>query len=75
MIGRARRRTTGGWWAAGAVLAAFVVVARTGTVDDIAQAVGFLCSPQASWITGVSMPVDGGHHLRRGPDVSLLLQQ
>ncbi|MEM1434703.1 MAG: SDR family oxidoreductase [Pseudomonadota bacterium] len=50
-------------------------VARTGTVDDIAQAVGFLCSPQASWITGVSMPVDGGHHLRRGPDVSLLLQQ
>ncbi|MEM1449991.1 MAG: hypothetical protein AAF957_05695 [Planctomycetota bacterium] len=38
MIGRARRRTTGGWWAAGAVLAAFVVVARTGTVDAPTQA-------------------------------------
>ncbi|MDP6374311.1 MAG: glucose 1-dehydrogenase [Pseudomonadales bacterium] len=44
-------------------------IRRTGVVDDIANAVGFLCSAQASWITGVNLPVDGGHHLRRGPNV------
>ena len=44
-------------------------LARTGVVDDIANAVGFLCSANASWITGVSLSVDGGHHLRRGPNV------
>ncbi len=42
---------------------------RTGKVDDIAASVAFLCSDEASWITGVSLSVDGGHHLRRGPDV------
>ncbi|MCB1685043.1 MAG: SDR family oxidoreductase [Pseudomonadales bacterium] len=41
---------------------------RTGEVEDIAQAVRFLCGPEASWITGVNLSVDGGHHLRRGPD-------
>jgi NAD(P)-dependent dehydrogenase (short-subunit alcohol dehydrogenase family) len=42
-------------------------LARTGTVEDIAAAVRFLCGPEASWITGVNLSVDGGHHLRRGP--------
>jgi NAD(P)-dependent dehydrogenase (short-subunit alcohol dehydrogenase family) len=41
---------------------------RTGHVDDIAAAVRFLCGPESGWITGVNLPVDGGHHLRRGPD-------
>ena len=41
---------------------------RTGVVADIAQAVRFLCGPESSWITGVNLPVDGGHHLRRGPN-------
>jgi len=41
---------------------------RTGVVDDIARAVRYLCGPESSWITGVSLPVDGGHHLRRGPN-------
>jgi NAD(P)-dependent dehydrogenase (short-subunit alcohol dehydrogenase family) len=41
---------------------------RTGVVDDIAQAVRFLCGPESSWITGVNLSVDGGHHLRRGPN-------
>jgi len=44
-------------------------VARLGQVEDIAHAVRFLCGPEASWVTGVVMPVDGGHHLRRGPDL------
>ncbi len=44
-------------------------IRRTGTVDDIAAAVRFLLGPESSWITGVQLSVDGGHHLRRGPDV------
>lgn len=42
---------------------------RIGAPDDVARAVRFLCGPEASWITGVVLPVDGGHHLRRGPNV------
>jgi NAD(P)-dependent dehydrogenase (short-subunit alcohol dehydrogenase family) len=41
---------------------------RTGVVADIANAVRFLCGPESSWITGVNLSVDGGHHLRRGPN-------
>lgn len=44
-------------------------IRRTGTVEDIASAVRFLLGPESSWITGVHLSVDGGHHLRRGPDV------
>jgi NAD(P)-dependent dehydrogenase (short-subunit alcohol dehydrogenase family) len=46
-------------------------ISRTGTVEDIAAAVRFLCGPEASWITGINLSVDGGHHLRRGPDVEV----
>lgn len=42
---------------------------RVGTVDDIANAVRYLCGPESSWVTGQALGVDGGHHLRRGPDV------
>ena len=42
-------------------------VRRTGRVEDVAAAVRFLCGPEASWITGVLLNVDGGQHLRRGP--------
>jgi NAD(P)-dependent dehydrogenase (short-subunit alcohol dehydrogenase family) len=45
-------------------------IARSGSVDDIGAAVRFLCGPEASWITGVNLSVDGGQHLRRGPDWS-----
>lgn len=33
---------------------------RVGTPDDVAAAVLFLTSDAASWITGVTLPVDGG---------------
>ena len=55
-----------------AVLADYLAqmpVSRTGTVDDVAALVRFLLGPEASWITGQCVGVDGGHHLRRGPDV------
>jgi NAD(P)-dependent dehydrogenase (short-subunit alcohol dehydrogenase family) len=45
---------------------------RAGTVDDVAEAVRFLAGPESSWVTGVSLPIDGGHHLRRGADYSRL---
>lgn len=48
-------------------------VARVGQPDDIGQAVRFLCGPESSWITGVILPVDGGHHLRRGPSLEVML--
>ena len=35
-------------------------VRRTGVPDDIANAIAFLCSDEASFITGVVLPVDGG---------------
>ena len=34
---------------------------RWGTAEEVAQAVIFLCSPAASFITGVILPVDGGY--------------
>ncbi len=48
-------------------------VSRVGIPDDIGQAVRFLCGPESSWITGHVMPVDGGHHLRRGPNLEVML--
>ena len=47
-------------------------VSRVGTVEDIAAAVRFLAGPESSWITGVNLPIDGGHHLRSGADYGLL---
>ena len=33
---------------------------RFGNVDEIANAVAFLCTPAASYINGINLPVDGG---------------
>jgi NAD(P)-dependent dehydrogenase (short-subunit alcohol dehydrogenase family) len=35
---------------------------RAGTVDEVAQVIAFMCSNGASFITGASIPVDGGRH-------------
>ena len=42
---------------------------RLGTVDDIAAGVRYLLGPESSWVTGQVLAIDGGHTLRRGPDI------
>jgi len=37
---------------------------RLGTPEEVANAIGFLVSPAASWITGVNLVVDGGYTKR-----------
>jgi len=44
-------------------------IARVGTADDVAAIVAFLLSDEAAWITGQCVGVDGGHTLRRGPEL------
>jgi 3-oxoacyl-[acyl-carrier protein] reductase len=40
-----------------------VPLGRLGRVDDVAQAVAFLCSPAAGYITGATLHVNGGMHM------------
>lgn len=41
---------------------------RIGSPADVGALAAFLCSPQASWITGQQIACDGGHTLRRAPN-------
>jgi NAD(P)-dependent dehydrogenase (short-subunit alcohol dehydrogenase family) len=47
---------------------------RFGEVEDIAALAGFLVGPESTWLTGQVINVDGGHHLRRGPDFRSVLE-
>ncbi|MFM7127601.1 MAG: SDR family NAD(P)-dependent oxidoreductase [Actinomycetota bacterium] len=42
---------------------------RVGTTEDVGRLVRFLLGPESSWITGTCISIDGGHHLRRGPNI------
>jgi 3alpha(or 20beta)-hydroxysteroid dehydrogenase len=42
-------------------LAAGLPLGRIGEPMDVAQAAVFLASDDASWLTGIDLPVDGGH--------------
>jgi len=53
-------------------LAPLYPLGRVGEPEDVANAIAFLASPEAAWITGITLPVDGGvstgpvHLIRRG---------
>jgi NAD(P)-dependent dehydrogenase (short-subunit alcohol dehydrogenase family) len=40
--------------------ASFYPINRLGTSDDVAAAIAFLCSAEASWISGATLPICGG---------------
>jgi len=46
-------------------------VLRTGESADVAHTVSFLCLPQASFITGVVLPVYGGHSIQLQENIIL----
>lgn len=51
-----------------------IPVGRLGTTDDIAAAVRFLLGPESGWISGQCIGTDGGHTLRRGPNLTPLME-
>lgn len=47
---------------------------RVGAPADVAEAARFLAGPESAWITGEVINVDGGQHLRRGPDYAAVFE-
>jgi NAD(P)-dependent dehydrogenase (short-subunit alcohol dehydrogenase family) len=50
-------------------------ISRIGTPADVAGIVSFLLSDAAGWITGQVIGVDGGHTIRRGPELVEVFRQ
>jgi NAD(P)-dependent dehydrogenase (short-subunit alcohol dehydrogenase family) len=48
---------------------------RSGEPDEIAAAIGFLLSDASSWITGETLDINGGAHLKRYPDLVGLIEK
>jgi len=46
-----------------AAYTALVPVGRIGTVDDVAAAAAFLCAPEAGYVTGQVLHVNGGLYM------------
>jgi NAD(P)-dependent dehydrogenase (short-subunit alcohol dehydrogenase family) len=49
-------------------------MADVGEPEDVAHLARFLVGPESRWITGTAINVDGGHHLRRGPDFTQFVE-
>jgi NAD(P)-dependent dehydrogenase (short-subunit alcohol dehydrogenase family) len=54
---------------------AATLLGRMGRPDEVAAVAVFLASPQASFIAGAIVPVEGGRLLSRNPDPFLIAQQ
>jgi NAD(P)-dependent dehydrogenase (short-subunit alcohol dehydrogenase family) len=50
-------------------------ISRIGEPEDVGRLVAFLLSDEASWITGQLIAVDGGHTIRKGPNLVPLFTQ
>ncbi len=50
-------------------------VSRIGEPKDVGSLVGFLLSDEAGWVTGQVIGVDGGHTIRKGPDLVPMFRQ
>lgn len=53
---------------------ACIPLARLGAPAEVAEAVRFLAGPESAWMTGEIINVDGGQHLRRGPDYAAVFE-
>jgi len=51
------------------IAGAHTPVGRSGTVDEVAEAIAFLASPGASYVSGTTLVVDGGNVVQeyKGP--------
>lgn len=70
--GMTRTEATGQMFDAPEVIGKFIdqiPLGRGGEPADIAAGVRFLAGPESGWVTGQSFAVDGGHELRRNPDL------
>jgi NAD(P)-dependent dehydrogenase (short-subunit alcohol dehydrogenase family) len=69
---------TGGLFTNEALLGRFLAeqpIPTPGQTTNIAGAVRFLAGPESQWVTGQSLTVDGGHTLRKFPDLEGLARQ
>ena len=46
-----------------------LVLGRVGEPEEVGDAVVWLAGSGSSWVTGQNIAVDGGHTLRRAPDL------
>lgn len=52
-----------------------IPLGRVGSPSDVGEGIRYLAGPESAWVTGTSLPVDGGNHLRRAPDIVPILRE
>ena len=76
--GLIRTEATTGLFSNADVLAQFLAekpLGRTGIPDDIAAGVRFLAGPEATWVTGQSIGIEGGAELGKAPYLETLVRK